>query len=114
LLIDSELAYTIFAPTDEAFAALHAELLEQLKNDPGRAEELLYHHAFDKPIASEDFGLLKTWPTIITHPDHMVGFEFNGDQIRYDGALIIEKDIEVGSSLVNVLDAVTGLELLTD
>ncbi len=113
-LEDTERFYTIFAPTDEAFADLQPELLEQLKSDPRLAEELVYHHGFSKPITSEDFGMLKSWSTIITHPDHMVSFTFDEDQIYYDGALIIEKDIQVGSNYVNVLSEVTGVSLLTD
>jgi uncharacterized surface protein with fasciclin (FAS1) repeats len=112
LLINTERALTIFAPTDEAFAAIPPELLKQLKQDPGMAQELLFHHGFQQPLYSKDFGLLKTWPTIIT-PVH-VAFEIDGDQIFYDGALVIEKDIQVEDSVIHVIDSVTGLELLTD
>lgn len=103
---------TIFAPTDDAFAALPPDLLEKLKTDAGLAQELLFHHGFSKPILSKDFGMLKTWPTIIT-PVH-ISFEIDEDQVRYDGALVIEKDIRVGDNVIHVLDAVTGIELLTD
>jgi uncharacterized surface protein with fasciclin (FAS1) repeats len=103
---------TIFAPTDEAFAALPPDLVKQLKNDPGIAQELLFHHGFDRALFSKDFGALKTWPTIITPVN--VSFEIDGDQIRYDGALVIEKDIQVGDSVVHVIDSVTGIDLLTD
>lgn len=113
LLVNTEhYPLTIFAPTDEAFAALPPDLLEQLKTDPGLAQELLFHHGFDKPLFSKDFGMLKTWPTIITPVK--VSFEIDGNQIRYDGALVIEKDIQVGDNVIHVLDSVTGLELLTD
>lgn len=103
---------TIFAPTDEAFAVLPPDLLEKLKTDAGLAQELLFHHGFSKPILSKDFGMLKTWPTIIT-PVH-ISFEIDGDQVRYDGALVIEKDIRVGDNVIHVLDGVTGIELLTE
>lgn len=113
LLINTEhYPLTIFAPTDEAFAALPPELVEQLKTDAGLAQELLFHHGFDKPLFSKDFGMLKTWPTIITPVK--VSFEIDGDQIRYDGALVIEKDIQVGDNVIHVLDSVTGLDLLRD
>ena len=113
LLVNTEYyPLTIFAPTDEAFAALPPDLLEQLRTDPGLAQELLFHHGFDKPLFSKDFGMLKTWPTIITPVK--VSFEIDGNQIRYDGALVIEKDIQVGDNVIHVLDSVTGLELLTD
>ena len=103
---------TFFAPTDEAFESLPADLLKQLKDDPGLAQELLFHHGLDRPLLSKDFGLLNTWPTIITPVT--VSFEFDGDQIRYDGALIIEEDIQVGENVIHVIDSVAGVELLTN
>ena len=113
LLVNPERdSLTIFAPTDEAFAALPPALVNQLKSDPGLAQILLFNHGFDRPLLSKDFGLLNTWPTIITPVK--VSFEIDGDQIQYDGALVIEKDIEVGNSIIHVIDSVTGLELLTD
>ncbi len=115
LLVNPARVLTLFAPTDEAFAAMPPDLLTRLKGDPRLAEELLFHHTFDRPLQSKDFGLLPTWPTIIT-PVH-VAFAIDGDEIRYDGAdgaLVIEKDIQIGNNFIHIIDAVTGLHLLTD
>lgn len=112
LLVNPERALTIFAPIDEAFASLAPELVKQLKQDPAMAEELLFHYGFDKLIFSKDFELLKTRPTIIT-PVH-VTIENDEDQIKSDGALVIEKDIQVGNSVLHIVDSVTSLNLLTD
>lgn len=112
LLTKSDRAYTIFAPTDEAFDALPSELVEQLKEDPSLAEIFLFHHGFDKPVQSKDFGLLNTWPTIWTPTS--ISFEIDGEVIRYDGAQVIEKDILVGDSVIHVLGEVVKQDLWTD
>lgn len=112
LLTNMDRAYTIFAPTDEAFDALPAELVEQLKEAPSLAEVFLFHHGFDKPIQSKDFGLLNTWPTIWTPTS--ISFEINGEEVRYDGALVVEKDILVGDSVIHVLGEVVEQDLWTD
>lgn len=111
VLVDTEHSFTFFVPTDEAFESLPPELVKQLKDDPGMAQIFLFHHSFDVPRYSKDFGMVDTWPTISTF--NRVSFEFDGDQIRYDGAQIIEKDIQVGNNVIHVINAVTGLDLLS-
>jgi uncharacterized surface protein with fasciclin (FAS1) repeats len=108
----SEQNRTVWAPTDEAFAALPADLLEKLRSDETTSGELLFHHLFDQELYSADFELLPTWPTYLTIIK--VNIEVDGDQIWYDGARVIETDIQAENGVIHVLDAVTGIELLTD
>lgn len=108
----SEQNRTVWAPTDEAFAALPADLLENLRSDETTAGELLFHHLFDRELYSADFELLPNWPTFLTIVK--VKIEVDGDQIWYDGARVIETDIQAENGVIHVLDAVTGIELLTD
>ena len=112
LLEDLDQDYTIFAPTDDAFLALEADLLEQLKNSPGLAEIMLFHHGFTQVVPSTEFGLLKTRPTILTIIT--VPMEIIGGQYFYEGSNVIEVDNNVGESIYHVLDSVAGVELLAD
>ncbi len=66
-LLNMEREYTVFAPTDEAFAAIPPELLDLMRSDPEVAEEMFFHHHVpERNLRSEDFELLKTWPTGLT------------------------------------------------
>jgi uncharacterized surface protein with fasciclin (FAS1) repeats len=70
---------------------------------------LLNLHTIDKRLHSQDFGLLKSWPTGIAN--QQVVIEIDGDKITFEGASVIETDIEAGSrSMIHVIDEVTGLE----
>ncbi len=112
ILVDPELPYTLFAPTDDAFAAMPPELLDQLMTDKPLGGELLFHHLFDRPLYAKDFTLLPSWPTYLT-PVH-VAIKNDEGVITYDGATVIQTDIEAGKGVIHVLDAVTGIDLLTD
>jgi uncharacterized surface protein with fasciclin (FAS1) repeats len=108
-LQNPEYSASLFVPTDEAFSRLSPEHLERLKNDPAFALQLLNLHTIDKRLHSQDFGLLKSWPTGIAN--QQVVIEIDGDKITFEGASVIETDIEAGSrSMIHVIDEVTGLE----
>jgi len=108
-LQNPEYSVSIFVPTDEAFAALPPEILDRLETDKTFAEDLVTLHTIDKKLYSKDFGLLKSWPTTLT-TEHVV-IEVNGAEFKFEGANVIETDIEAGNySTIHVIDAVTGLD----
>ena len=104
-----EYSVSLFVPTDEAFAAVSPEIIERLSTDKTFAEDLLTLHTIDKRLYSKDFGLLKSWPTGITNLQVVI--EIDGDKFKFEGANVLETDIEVGNySMIHVIDAVTGLD----
>ncbi|MCH9669314.1 MAG: fasciclin domain-containing protein [Actinomycetia bacterium] len=46
--------YVVFAPTNEAFAALPPELLEMLRTDPAALTSLMYYHVFLGLLGPDD------------------------------------------------------------
>jgi transforming growth factor-beta-induced protein len=64
--------YTIFAPTDDAFAKLSDELMEQLMNEPATLETILAYHVIGdslsiNQIANDDYiPTLEGRPLIVT------------------------------------------------
>jgi len=111
-LQNMEKKYTVFAPTDEAFAAIPTEIMEKMRSDPKIAEEMFVHHHLERALPSQDFELLPTWPTALTIVS--IAIEATDEGYLYDGVLVLETDIQAANGLIHVLDAVAGLELLTD
>ena len=108
-LQDPAYSVALFVPTNEAFSKVPLEIIERLETDKTFADDLLTLHQIDKKLYSKDFGLLKSWPTGLAN--QQVVIEIEGDKFKFEGANVIETDIEAGNySTIHVIDAVTGLD----
>ena len=94
--------FTVFAPTDAAFAALPAGTVESLLGDIPALTSILTYHVIPGRVMSTDLseGLMAT--------------TVNGQQVtitlangaRVDGANIVMADIEASNGVIHVIDAV--------
>ena len=51
--------YTVFAPTDEAFAKVPKEVLDGLARDKAKLQEVLKYHVLTSKWTTDDFKLVK-------------------------------------------------------
>jgi uncharacterized surface protein with fasciclin (FAS1) repeats len=105
-VLENQVAVSILAPTDDAFAALPEEDRTRLM-DPaniGELRELLLYHVIAADVASDQImGMRGGVPTAAGAE---VQFDGTGDAIRVDSATVVEADIETANGAVFVLDAV--------
>lgn len=97
--------YTIFAPTDEAFAQLPEGLVDSLLEDPGGnlTQILLYHVIAGKRTVEENLGL----KSVVTLQGESLEFETIDGVPTINGvAAITEFDIEAENGMVHVIDTV--------
>ena len=95
--------FTVFAPTDAAFAALPEGTVEGLLEDPAAlAEILLYHVVPGKVLAADVVGL--TSATTVQGSD--VTISVDGGAVMIDGANVTATDIEASNGVIHVIDAV--------
>jgi uncharacterized surface protein with fasciclin (FAS1) repeats len=106
---------TLFAPTNEAFAALDTGTLEELRNQevgPGRSGLvlLLQHHVVAGHWRAAQLRERAAIGPGETEPagghGGVIMIEVDGDAIRTDGALLAETDLEASNGLIHVIDAV--------
>jgi uncharacterized surface protein with fasciclin (FAS1) repeats len=95
--------YTLFAPTDEAFACLYVDILEVLFKDKIKLSDVLTYHVIPERITLEDAVRRKS---IKTANGQTLGISQNEDMIRADQAHIIETDIVCSNGIVHIIDAV--------
>lgn len=72
--------FTVFAPTDEAFAKLPSELRDSLKQDPGRHKALLAYHVLRGLVSKEVLSHLRNVKTIsgsVVNVDYTSGIRIN-------------------------------------
>jgi uncharacterized surface protein with fasciclin (FAS1) repeats len=105
--LKSEGPFTVFAPTDDAFAALPAGTVEGLLADiPALTDILLYHVVAGKVMAADVVGLDgQSAETALVGKS--ISIKVDGDKvILNDNVNVIITDIETSNGVIHVIDAV--------
>jgi len=95
--------FTVFAPTDEAFAAIPEADLEALLADEEQLTAVLtYHVVSGKVMAAEVIEL----DTVTTVEGSEIDIEVIDGGVMVDGANVVTADIETSNGVIHVIDAV--------
>lgn len=103
--LKSEGPFTVFAPTDEAFAKLPAGTVENLLKPENKEQlqaVLLYHVVPGKVMASEVVKL----STVKTANDMDLSITVDGKAVKVNESLIIQTDIMTSNGIIHVIDTV--------
>jgi len=102
--LTSEGPFTVFAPTDEAFAALPEGTVESLLADPeGALRDILLYHVVAGKVMSSD---LSDGMTAATLQGASVTFVVADGAVKVDAANVIAADVEASNGVIHVIDAV--------
>ena len=99
--------YTVFAPTDEAFAKLPAGTIEGLLNDlPKLSNILLYHVVPGKAMAADVLGLDgQAAQTALEGAS--IAISIDGDKVMLNETTqVVITDIETSNGVIHVIDTV--------
>lgn len=97
--------FTVFAPTDAAFAKLPAGTVETLLKPENKAQlraVLLYHVVPGNAMAKDVVGK-KAWATA---NGQQLNVETRGENVMIDGARVTSADIAASNGVIHVIDAV--------
>jgi transforming growth factor-beta-induced protein len=97
--------FTVFAPTDEAFAKLPKGTLEDLlkpENKEKLASILTYHVVADRLLASQ---VVKS-DGATTVQGQRLEFTVDGNKVLVDKAQVVKTDIKCSNGVIHVIDAV--------
>ncbi|HKJ86538.1 MAG TPA: fasciclin domain-containing protein [Spirochaetia bacterium] len=95
--------FTIFAPTDEAFAALPDGLVAALLDDPDTLREVLLYHVLPREARA---GEVVTLDSANTAQGEAVEFEVRGGSAYVNQAEIIQTDIDTSNGVIHAIDQV--------
>lgn len=101
-VLKGEGPFTVFAPTDDAFAALPEGTVEGLLNDIPALTAVLTYHVVPGKVMSTD---LSEGLTAATVQGQEVTITLEGGP-KVDGANIVAADIEASNGVIHVIDAV--------
>jgi len=95
--------FTVFAPTDEAFAKLPAGTLEMLLKPENKAKlaSILTYHVVPGAVKAADVVKLKTAGSV---NGQRVDIKVDGGKVTVDGANVVTTDIACSNGVIHVID----------
>jgi transforming growth factor-beta-induced protein len=95
--------YTVFAPTDDAFAKLPAGALDGLLQDKQALSDVLLYHVVSGQVMAADVVKLQSADTALGQP---VSIQVDGDKVMVNDAQVIITDIQTSNGVIHVIDSV--------
>ena len=95
--------FTVFAPTDEAFAKLPAGTLEGLLKDPAKLKEVLLYHVVSGKVMAADVVKLKSAKTV---EGTNLKIRAKSGAVMVDNAKVVQPDIACDNGVIHVIDVV--------
>ena len=94
--------FTVFAPTDDAFAKVDKATLDKLGANPAALKQVLTYHVVAGKVMAKDVkpGAVKT----VEGASAMLSTK--GGKVMIDKATIVKTDIECSNGVIHVIDTV--------
>ncbi len=94
---------TVFAPTDEAFAAVPEETLAQLQEDPELLRRVLLYHVVEGDVTADQVTGIDSAPSL-AGPD--LSFSTDDGSVLVNDATVTMADVLASNGVIHVVDAV--------
>ena len=95
--------FTVFAPTDEAFAAIPSDQLAAILDDTDLLTSILTYHVVSGKVMAADVVKLDS-ATTLQGTD--VSIMVSDGSVSVDDATVVATDIETSNGVIHVIDAV--------
>ena len=95
--------FTVFAPTDEAFAKLPAGTVEGLLKDPEKLKKILLYHVVSGKVMAAEVVKMKSAKTV---EGQMAKIKVMGGNVMLDNAHVTKTDIVTDNGVIHVIDTV--------
>ena len=101
--LSAEGPFTVFAPTDAAFGALPAGLVDELLADPtGQLTQILLYHVVSGTVLSTDLSN----GGVVTLQGEEVQVNIDGPSVMINNAMVTVADLVADNGVVHVINAV--------
>jgi uncharacterized surface protein with fasciclin (FAS1) repeats len=95
--------FTVFAPTDEAFAKLPPGTVEGLLKDPAKLKKILLYHVVSGKVMAESVVKMKSAKTV---EGGSAQIRTMGGKVMIDNANVVKTDIACDNGVIHVIDSV--------
>lgn len=104
-LADTTSSFTVFAPTDEAFALLGQDTINALLADTDTLSDILTYHVISGEV-NATAAIASAGTTVAMVNGDSVGLSLDGDNLLVNTATVTITDIQADNGIIHVLDAV--------
>jgi uncharacterized surface protein with fasciclin (FAS1) repeats len=94
--------FTVFAPTDEAFAKLPAGTVEGLLKDVPKLKKILTYHVVSGKVMAADVAKMKT-ATTVEGSDVKIDAS-NG--VKINNSMVTKADVAADNGVIHIIDSV--------
>ncbi|CAN5167334.1 fasciclin domain-containing protein [soil metagenome] len=95
--------FTVFAPTDEAFAKLPEGTVESLLEDKEKLTAILTYHVVSGKVMAADVVKLHTAKTV---QGQELTIKVDNDKVTVDTANVVKANIKATNGVIHVIDTV--------
>jgi uncharacterized surface protein with fasciclin (FAS1) repeats len=95
--------FTVFAPTDEAFARLPEGTVEDWFANPQALTDVLLYHVVDGRLTAADVAQLDTVESLT---GKALDITVDGETVKVDGATVLTPDLAGSNGIIHVIDTV--------
>lgn len=104
-LADTSQKFTVFAPTDDAFALLGQETIDALLADTDTLSNILTYHVIAQEINAEA-AIASAGSTVTMVNGDYIGLSLNEGSLLVNTATVTATDIQTDNGIIHVIDAV--------
>ncbi len=98
--------FTVFAPTDDAFAKIAKKDLDALLKDKKKLTAVLTYHVVPGKVAAADVLKLKDGTKVKTVEGREITVGIKDGKVTVDGANVVKTDVEASNGVIHVIDTV--------
>ena len=98
--------FTVFAPTDEAFAKVPKGDLEALLKDKKKLAAVLTYHVVPGKVMASSVVKMNDGAKVKTVEGHEFTLGLKGGKVMVDRANVVSTDIEATNGVIHVIDSV--------
>jgi uncharacterized surface protein with fasciclin (FAS1) repeats len=102
-ILKGEEIFTLFAPSDEAFAKLPEGTLDSLLQDIPKLKKILTYHVAYGDVRSDDLVQIEEAETL---EGSVVAIESQDGKVKVNDATVVQTDILADNGVIHVIDSV--------
>ena len=104
-LADTDSEFTVFAPTDDAFALLGQETIDALLNDVETLSDILTYHVISGEVDAAA-AIASAGSTVQMVNGDEIGLSLSGESLLVNLSTVTATDIQADNGIIHVIDAV--------